>query len=253
MPADFAARGAAAAACLLAGLLVGCSAGDASRPEALAAGDAQPATASAGAPARAGEVLLDLRAPAAAFETTAEETRRVVAAVYGEGAPGDLELTSRADGAFTAPDARQTAYTLRRGGAVPGPDRARTLLAVLEDDDRVAAQFVVDHDRIAAAADVEGDGIEELFLASHGYQMGQAYVGLELVSLAGGQRRTRAEYPQAWLDACGNPAGERHVEAAVIVRGAPQPELRRFRADCTGDRPPAIDDYRPAPPPDEPA
>ncbi|MDH5823440.1 hypothetical protein QFW77_10625 [Luteimonas sp. RD2P54] len=242
MPADRAAHGPIAAGWLLAGLLAGCSAGDASRPEAIGA---PRATASADAPAPAGDVLLDLRVPASGFEATAEETRRVVAAVYGDGAPGDLTPTSRVEGAFTAAGARQTAYTLRRGGAMTGPERAPTMLAVLDADGRVAAQFVVDHDRIAAAADIQGDGTDELFLATDGYQMGQAYTGLELVSLAGGQRRSLAEYPQAWLDACANPVGERHVEAAVIVRGANRPELRRYRAGCGGDQPPAVEAYRP--------
>lgn len=193
-----------------------------------------------------GDLLLDLRLPESGFTADAGETRRIVEAVYGQGAPEDLALTARVQGAFTAPGARQTAYVLQRESArVPhGLEAARPMLAVLGEDGRVAAQFVQDYERIAAVADVDGDGIDEVFMRADGYHMGQSYAGIELVSLAGGQRQVLAQYPEAWLDACANPAGERYVEAGVIVRGEAGPELRRYRAGC-GDGPPAPDDFSP--------
>lgn len=249
---------------LLVALLLGCqpqattpapaasaAAGDAS-PAAMTvsddatrdAADAPPAPKSA----EAGDgVVVDLRQPLPGVTAaTAAETQRIVAAVYGDDAPGDARLAGQAQGAFTTPGKAQTVYLIARGKPAPGPDAPRAMLAVFEGD-ALVTQFVPEasYDAIAATIDSDGDGSAELLLRAGGMQMGQVFQSLHLLSLAGGKRTLLHRYDEAYLDSCGTPVGERRVRASVLVETKSGLRQDIYRADCPAQGEPRPEDFTP--------
>lgn len=227
-------------ACVIAGP-TGCSEAP---PEVLAASADKPAPSTAAAVDAAAEpsttdrdIVLDLRKEAPQFQAAPEETRRIVAATFGEGAPEDLELTARASGHFTSPDQSQTAYILlRRAAMQPGGARfAKPMLAVFDQDDRIQTQFVVDHNRIAAVADIDGDGVDEILLAADAVQMGLFATSIQAVSLRDNDLKVLDTYHEAYLDSCEQSLSTRSVRATVFVRGPSGLEARHYHTDCEGD------------------
>lgn len=246
-------------------LLAGCSAGDAPRPQAAVAPGDGPATAVAGAATSSrtastatiddaasqveARVLLDLRLPAAPTAIDPGLQARAKRLVYGDSAPGDVRLVAAHAGAFTVAGRRQHAVLLARGDGI-GPAPAPPLLAVL-DGDGVAAQFVPDpaYAAMPAAADIDGDGLDDLLLVTTGYQMGQSWEGIDVVSLADGRLDVVAQVTEARLDACEAPTGERTVGAAVVTLGSAGLRTERFVADCVPGGTPGPAAFRPAPAP----
>ncbi len=195
-------------------------------------------------------VVLDLRQPPSPQVVDAALAARTVAAVYGDDAPADVRIVAAHAGVFTVPGRAQSAVLLVRGDGV-GPAPAPPMLAVV-DGDKVAAQFVPDvrYQALPGVVDADGDGLDDLLLATSGYRMGQSWEGLDVVSLAGGQMEVLQQFVQVRLDACDNPVGERSVGAAVIMRSAEGLRAERHVADCVpgGGSPPAAA-FRPAPDP----
>lgn len=188
-------------------------------------------------PAAEQDIVLDLRQETPEFQADAEETRRIVAATFGAGAPEDLELTARASGHFTSTDQTQTAYILLRRAAMQprGHEIAKPMLAVFDPDGRILTQFVVDFWRIAAVADVDGDGVDELLLASDVLHMGLFATSIELVSVRDGDVKVLQSFPEVFMDTCEQSVSKRFVEANVFMRGRSGLVAETYRADCDGD------------------
>ncbi len=183
------------------------------------------------------DIVLDLRQETPDFQADAEETRRIVAATFGTGAPEDLELTARASGHFTSTEQTQTAYILLRREAMQprGYEIAKPMLAVFDQDGRIITQFVVDFWRIAAVADVDGDGVDELLLASDVLHMGLFATSIELVSVRDGDVKVLQSFPEVFMDTCEQSVSKRFVEANVFSRGPSGLVAEPYRADCDGD------------------
>ncbi len=183
------------------------------------------------------DIVLDLRGQTPEFQADPEETRRIVAATFGDGAPEDLELTARANGHFTSPERIQTAYILlRRAAMQPGGTRfAKPMLAVFHQDGRIQTQFVVDHERIAAVADINGDGVDEILLAADVVHMGLFATSIQAVSLRDNDLKVLDTYHEAYLDSCEQSLSARSVRATVFVRGPSGLAARHYHADCDGD------------------
>lgn len=183
------------------------------------------------------DIVLDLRHETAPFQADAEETRRIVAATFGDGAPEDLELTARASGHFTATDQRQTAYILlRRVAMQPHGDRlAKPMLAIFDQDGQIVTQFVADFPRIAAVADLNGDGLDEILLAADTVHMGLFATAIQVVSLRDNDLKVLDTHHEAFLDSCEQRLSARAVRATVFVRGPSGLAARHYHTDCDGD------------------
>ena len=105
------------------------------------------------------------------------------------------------------------------------------------------------YDAIAASVDSDRDGIDELLLRADGYQMGQSFASLHLLSLAGGKRDLRQRFDQAYLDSCDTPIGARGVRASVLVRTDSGLRQEVYRADCPAQGDPQPLDFQPVPVP----
>ncbi len=234
----------------------------AGRASAQAPAVAVPARAEAAGEAVAASpkaVLIDFRAAdwSSAPEPSEAERQRVTK-LLGI-APDDVQLTSRLEGAFTRKGAPQVAVILVPGGANtidPFPEPAT--LAVLEGD-RVVARHTFGKDDgswqwLRKAADIEGDGIDELLLTAGWVQMGEHGVNLLAASLAGGDYRRIDVFERVVDSDCQarRDVGGGKAQAAVISVSGGKLVQARYEADCprggagegwAGD--PAAADYRP--------
>ncbi len=208
-------------------------------------------------------VLIDFRADdgwSSTPEPTEAERQRVTRLLGIDAA--DVQLTSRLEGAFTQPDAQQVAVMLVPGGAstiTPFPEPAT--LAVLEGD-RVVVRHVFGKDDgswqwLRKAADVDGDGIDELLLTAGWIQMGESGTNLLVASLAGGDYRQIDVFKRVTDSDCQakRDTGGGKAQAAVLSVSGGKLALTRYQADCPPDdgkqgwaRDPAASDYRPVSP-----
>ena len=143
-----------------------------------------------------------------------------------------FEVLDATRGAFTAAGANQRAV-LYRYARVPRCC-IKQGVAVL-DGDRVVAHVAFESETYAVgrAADLDGNGVDELLLAGGGSGQGTTMGSLAVLDLSGGRARS-----VAWLDtsdddcAAGNPTGM-HA-ARILVRRGPTPQFFRepFASPC---------------------
>ena len=211
------------------------------------AAGAEPATAAAAAPpaqdapvaAPAAGVLLDFRDPALTRQELPEEEQRVLAKLVDPGSGPEAAATSRMDGAFTAAGRQQQAVIVVPGGAStidPSPEPAT--IAILEQGKVVARHTFTGDDShwqwLLEAADVDGDGVDEMFLGSGWMQMGESGKNLLVASLDGGRFRQLEIIRDVARDDCQarRDAGGGTAQAAVISASAGELEQARYQAPC---------------------
>jgi len=208
-------------------------------PVSAAAGAAAPAPA----PVK-DQVLIDFRGrwwdtP----EIAAAEVQRLKRLI-DPAAPAEADITSRVDGAFTAPGARQQALMpVPEGASTIVPFPAPATLAIVEGD-RVVARHRFSRDDgslqwVRKAADVDGDGIDEVLLTGGTLQMGEQLTWAVVANMSGGDYRVLQEFAKASDDTCDAHDGDRskgRVEAAVIAVEGGRLVEHRSRAACTSKR-----------------
>lgn len=218
-----------------------------------AAGPAMPVAAGQQKPAD--QVLLDFRGKWWDAPEIPEGEQQRIAKLVDPAATADTQLTSRVDGAFTRADAREQAVILVPGGASTiDPFPAPATLAILEGDRVVARHAFGAEDGswqwIRKAADIDGDGLQELFLTSGWMQMGESGTSLLVASLAGGNYRQVQAIENAVHSNCqakSDQPGQGRAQALLLSLKAGQLSQERFEAPCppAGDKAGSPDDPQP--------
>lgn len=161
---------------------------------------------------------------------------QITEAVFGTPVPANARVARQWTGEFTAAQKPQTLALITRGEPLSAPDAtARSMLAVFENG-RLVAQFVppdpVYHDA-PCLVDANSDGLDDVVLAVHGYQMGQVSVYADVLTLAGGQRRKLSSLGTVYENNCDVPGAEPTVTATALFAAADGTlSPRRYRADC---------------------
>ncbi|MGA7413615.1 MAG: hypothetical protein WBW33_24280, partial [Bryobacteraceae bacterium] len=146
-----------------------------------------------------------------------------------------------ANGSFTAPGLRQTAYfTNALVCSAWGPDYSGTYeLAIFEGTrlilnvNQKVGMFGGHADAQVAVADVNNDGIDELLLEAVGGQpeiQGEA----SLVSFRGGEPHVMKEFNEVYFNGCLG-IGFARVTASVITYTPKQSFVDQYEAPCTGE------------------
>ncbi|WP_062228146.1 hypothetical protein [Aureimonas frigidaquae] len=183
-------------------------------------------------PARADETLLDYRDAAFLAGSpyySAADSRMIKAALAA--APGnaakrladDFVLRGDAAGSFSTAGAQERVYLVQAEAAVaidPFPDAPPPLLVVMRGTDAAGIHVLPDgvqYQRLVAAADTDGDGLDEVFLETSFMNMGQTSMSLDVAALlADGGARIVESVTEVYYDGCDNPAGARERKAATI-------------------------------------
>jgi hypothetical protein len=139
------------------------------------------------------------------------------------------------EGSFTAAGMRQTAYLIQVGecGAWTRSYWGTYRLAVFERE-RLVVAAEARGDTIAAAMDVNGDGIDEILISGCGFGTGTVACTATLVSMARGSIRQIQDFPEVYQDPCGYSPDLRISAAAVRFVPGPMPRFLedRYEAAC---------------------
>lgn len=186
------------------------------------------------------QIVVDFRAgPQMPAAGRAAASTNIAEKVFGSPAPADVSVASVVTGRFTAPTNEQSVALLTRGGSVIAQANAKPSMLVVLENQRIAAQFVppdIVYHSIAAVFDADGDALEDVVLTALSYQMGQTIMRADILSLAGGQRRTIRALGSVYENACDAPFGEKVVRASLLRRQANgELKLEKHTAPCTSD------------------
>lgn len=224
--------------------LLGCrqQAPDAEAAAPAAADAAQPA-APAPAPADGAQsavpedaVLLDFRTADTTKDIPEADQQRIAALVL-PAATDKAQVTSSFEGAFTSAGAREQAVVVvPEGASTIDPSPATATLAIL-DGDKVVATHPLDGNWqwIRKTADIDGDGVQELFLTAGWMQMGESGTSLLVASLADGKYREVETIENVALSNCQANAerpGQGKAQAVVLSLKAGKLSQERFEAPC---------------------
>ena len=132
------------------------------------------------------------------------------------------QLGAAVEGSFTAAGARQTAYLIQVGecGAWTRSYWGTYRLAVFEGE-RLVAAVEARGEAIAAAMDVNGDGIEEILISGCGFGTGTVTCTAAFVSMAKGSMRVIRTFPEVYNDPCGYSPELRISATANSIRCGP--------------------------------
>ncbi len=170
-----------------------------------------------------GEVVADFRhasEPAERREVAESERREIVSMVFGAGAPKDVWVADSASGAFTHPNTHQQLYLLTRGRPNASSPNVKPPMLVVMQDGVPVAQFVfadMAYQAITNTLDSNGDGIDEVLLTAHAYQMGQQVSATHLYSFAGATRKQLQAFKQVFENACDAAFSDHTVRASVLA------------------------------------
>lgn len=135
----------------------------------------------------------------------------------------DFALRGDATGSFAATGSAEHVYLVQEEAAVaiePFPDAAAPVLVVLRDGEPAGFYRLgkeVQYQRLVAAADIDGDGKDEVFLETSFTNMGQTTMSLDVVSLReGGTAEVVQTLSEIYQDGCENPVGARERKASTI-------------------------------------
>lgn len=181
-------------------------------------------------------VLLDFRAPELAKDIPQAEQQRIAASLLPTGA-NRAQVTSSFEGAFTRAGADEQAVVVVPGGASTiDPHPVAATLAILEGDTVVLAHSLDGNWQwIRKVADIDGDGVQELFLTSGWMQMGESGTSLLVASLAGGtyrQVQVIDEVAHSNCQAKSDQPGQGRAQAVVLSLKAGRLSQQRFEAPC---------------------
>lgn len=212
----------------------------------LLAGEARALRAQSSGPASGGKLLFDYREPHHGQPSLSDAERaRIVAAVKkkvewedadGESdADDEIWINSVVPGAFTRPGARETAYMLQPGGprAMEPHSTMDTVLAVFSGKKLVAAAQAAGWNFILTAADVDGDGVDELLVDGSFMTFGVLMTSARLVRLKDDDLETVHDFGGVYEGGCAGPTNG--VLAAVLRYDPPaKGDTPAFRADVWG-------------------
>lgn len=195
------------------------------------------ANAQAAAPAQAAagsSLLIDLRVTAPPAEPRLDAALRKQVLEFAD-LGQQATINSMLAGHFSSAATKdETVYLVQPGGPrAADPQQARSSLLFVSGGqltgriDKLAGAF------IAGAADVDGDGVQELLLREDSYQMGQSISTLHLVSLRGFELKPVEDFKRAAENGCeGPPAGRERIASVIRYSAGPKFEVQRYRGSC---------------------
>jgi serine/threonine protein kinase len=150
----------------------------------------------------------------------------------------NAEVSGVAEGAFTAPGAKQIAYLIDTRAGSPADNFGPKYLAIFNGDSYVTDFPLKNYSLILQSLELNKDGINELLLASDYMQMGVLMHSAELVDINKGKLRGIRDFGIVYQYNCGADDQNGVESASVIlsgVAGANQfPDLRidNYSAPC---------------------
>lgn len=192
--------------------------------------------------------ILDYRKPAtrdAPAASAAADRGRVAEALAAEAPPALRQelgpafvVLGSAAGAFTAPGARERIHLVQEKAPVaidPFPKAAAPVLVVVGSGPARFIRLPADaqYRRLAAAADLDGDGRAEVLLEASFMNMGELATGLTAVRLdpAAGIATPIQTVPNVMTDSCDGRRGKR-TAAVVTADGAGRLVARSYPLGC---------------------
>jgi hypothetical protein len=137
----------------------------------------------------------------------------------GANAARKYQLSSQADGYFTAGNTRQTLYLVTRKSAPPQKHSPpRTLLFVFEQG-QVKTQFVLadgSFSHIDSVFDSNQDGLDEVLLREDFVHMGILSYRAAVYAFGGGKSLRMADLGQVYQDSCQASIGEQSIIATLL-------------------------------------
>jgi hypothetical protein len=154
-------------------------------------------------------------------------------------------ISAMAEGSFTTPNAKQTAYIIdTHSGSAADNDGAK-YLAIFAGETYVADFPVPNLSLILSTFDLNRDGVNELLLGYYYMQMGQALEWAKLVHVSQGQLRAIKDFGTTYVSFCEAglaPDNNPGVAAAVVfyapaAQAGQMPEVRvdNYKAACPSE------------------
>jgi len=149
----------------------------------------------------------------------------VIVAVMGTPPPEDMNVSAQASGKFSEQGIDESLFLLTHGlPYASGSKDAKpvsSMIALFRSSTNANAklqlhtQFVPrgDYRSIAAVADANADGLDDVLLARYDYRMGVLTVSADLFSFADGKRELLSEFAGVYINSCESSIGERQVVA----------------------------------------
>jgi serine/threonine protein kinase/S1-C subfamily serine protease len=154
-------------------------------------------------------------------------------------------ISAAAEGAFTTPGAKQTAYIIDTHSGSPANNDGPKYLAIFTGDVYVADYPVPNLSLILGTFDLNHDGLNELLLGYYYMQMGQVMEWARLVQISQGQLRSLKDFGTTYVSYCEaglSPDNNPGVAAAVVfyaptTQTGQMPELRvdNYKAACAAE------------------
>ena len=178
------------------------------------------------------QVLLDYRDEAflsgSPFYSAAEQSaiaaalQQAPAEIAGRFAEGFV-IRGDAVGTFTQADAKERIFLIQDEAAnsiEPFPETGAPMLLVMRGAEPVGFELLpgdVQYQRLVAAADVDGDGRDEVFLETSFVNMGQTMMSVDVAAIGtDGTAKIVETLNDVYVDGCDNPVGERLRTASTI-------------------------------------
>ena len=153
-------------------------------------------------------------------------------------------ISAMAEGSFTAPNTKQTAYIIDTHSGSPADNDGAKYLAIFAGETYITDFPVPNLSLIISTFDLNRDGVNELLLGYYYMQMGQAMEWAKLVHVSQGQLRAIKDFGTTYVSYCeaGLAPDSNPGVAAVAVFYAPaqtgqMPELRvdNYKAACPSE------------------
>jgi S1-C subfamily serine protease len=151
-------------------------------------------------------------------------------------------VSAVAEGSFTAPGTKQTAYIIDTHSGGPADNDGPKYLAIFSGETYVADYPVPNLSLILGTFDLNRDGLNELLLGYYYMQVGQAMEWAKLVHVSQGQLRSLRDFGTTYVSYCEAglaPENNPGVAAAVVfyapaAAAGQMPELRvdNYKAAC---------------------
>ena len=148
-----------------------------------------------------------------------EQAPAEIAARFAEG----VVIRGDAVGTFTQADAEERIFLIQDKAAnsiEPFPQTGAPMLLVMRGAEPVGFELLpgdVQYQRLVAAADVDGDGRDEVFLETSFVNMGQTMMSVDVAAIGtDGTAKIVETLNDVYVDGCDNPVGERLRTASTI-------------------------------------
>ena len=168
------------------------------------------------------DLIADFRGAPTKSIVPQDEQRRIsiIESVFGSGAPADVWIAGSVEGSFTKANASQTLYLFTRGKPEASYPGTKPPMLVVFEDGKPVAQFLLtdmSYQEITAVGDTDFDGVDEVLMTAHAYQMGQRTSSSQLYGVKGGQRTLIETFERVYENNCDAPFSDNQVRAAVLV------------------------------------